>query len=162
MTPNYSIYLHIPFCSHRCAYCDFNTYEGQEGTIPAYVDALIREIEYIGDRATELAGYPMKVHTIFFGGGTPSLLSPEQFESILNAIRANFSLTDNAEITMEANPGTVSYANLLQLRRCGINRISFGVQSANTEELRMLERAHNFFDVIEAVSSARRAGFDNL
>jgi len=103
-----------------------------------------------------------EIHTIFFGGGTPSLLTPKQFESILNAIRASFSLTEEAEITMEANPGTVSYANLLELRKLGINRISFGVQSANMEELRMLERAHTFFDVIEAVSSARKAGFGNL
>ena len=102
------------------------------------------------------------VHTIFFGGGTPSLLSPEQFDSIFKAIRTNFSLTDEAEISIEANPGTVSYANLLELRRIGINRVSFEVQSANMEELHMLERAHDFFDVIEAVSSARKAGFDNL
>jgi oxygen-independent coproporphyrinogen-3 oxidase len=151
--------------------------------IPAYVDALCREIEFVGSRfpspsraakspqgeqsnSEVEAGIGVKgvgnIHTIFFGGGTPSLLSPKQFESILHAIRANFLLTKDAEITMEANPGTVSYENLLELRKLGINRISFGVQSANTEELRMLERAHNFFDVIEAVSSARKAGFDNL
>ena len=178
---NYSIYLHIPFCTHRCAYCDFNTYAGQEAMIPAYVDALCREIEYVGSRFPSPceASPPGKrsnsevevgkgardernVHTIFFGGGTPSLLSPKQFESLLKAIRANFLLTEDAEITMEANPGTVSYENLLELQKLGINRISFGVQSANTEELRMLERAHSFFDVIEAVSSARKAGFDNL
>jgi oxygen-independent coproporphyrinogen-3 oxidase len=183
MTLNHSIYLHIPFCTHRCAYCDFNTYAGQEAMIPAYVDALCREIEFVGSRfpspsraakspqgeqsnSEVEAGIGVKgvgnIHTIFFGGGTPSLLSPKQFESILHAIRANFLLTKDAEITMEANPGTVSYENLLELRKLGINRISFGVQSANTEELRMLERAHNFFDVIEAVSSARKAGFDNL
>ncbi len=103
-----------------------------------------------------------EVHTIFFGGGTPSLLSPLQFDSIFKSIRSAFTLTEDAEISIEANPGTVSYENLLQLRKIGINRISFGVQSANTEELHMLERAHNFFDVIEAVSSARKAGFDNL
>src|SRR5687768_14327896 len=163
----YSLYLHIPFCSHRCAYCDFNTYAGQEDAIPAYVDALCREIDFVGSRflspdlGREARGEG-KVHTIFFGGGTPSLLSPKQFASILQAIRANFSLTEDAEITMEANPGTVSYANLLELRKLGINRISFGVQSANMEELRMLERAHTFFDVIEAVSSARKAGFGNM
>ena len=103
-----------------------------------------------------------QVHTIFFGGGTPSLLSPKQFESIFQSIRRNFTLTDDAEITIEANPGTVSYHNLLDLRKIGINRISYGVQSANMEELRMLERVHNFFDVIEAVASSRRAGFVNL
>jgi oxygen-independent coproporphyrinogen-3 oxidase len=162
----YSLYFHIPFCAHRCAYCDFNTYAGQEDAIPAYVDALTREIEYVGrsaisqqEREEDGEG---QVHTIFFGGGTPSLLSPLQFDSIFKSIRSAFTLTDNAEITIEANPGTVSYDALCRLREIGINRISYGVQSANTEELHMLERIHNFFDVIEAVTSARKAGFENL
>ncbi|HUE99615.1 MAG TPA: radical SAM family heme chaperone HemW [Anaerolineales bacterium] len=169
----YSLYFHIPFCTHRCAYCDFNTYAGQEEMIPAYVDALIREIELvgnfarvakspIGERSRSDSGSVVEAHTIFFGGGTPSLLSPKQFESIFRAIRTNFTLQGDAEITIEANPGTVSYTNLLELRKIGINRLSYGVQSANTEELHMLERAHNFFDVIEAVTSARKAGFENL
>ena len=160
----YSLYLHIPFCTHRCAYCDFNTYAGQEESIPAYVDALCREIEFVAKRLPSpfRRGAGGEVHTIFFGGGTPSLLSPLQFTSIFKAIRANFSLTEDAEITIEANPGTVSYEALLELRKIGINRISFGVQSANMEELRMLERTHDFFTVIEAVTSARKAGFENL
>ena len=164
-----SLYLHIPFCTHRCAYCDFNTYAGQESMIPAYVEALCKEIEFVGLRAERRSSgsetaveASFQVHTIFFGGGTPSLLSPKQFESILKSIRANFTLTHDAEMTIEANPGTVSYENLLELRKIGINRISYGVQSANTEELRMLERAHNFFDVIEAVTAARKAEFNNL
>ena len=184
MTLTYSLYFHIPFCTHRCAYCDFNTYAGQESLIPAYVEALCKEIEFVGSRAPkERRDYPgtarqgrcsersrsnsvgevetrLPVHTIFFGGGTPSLLSPKQFELIFKSIRDNFKLTDDVEITIEANPGTVSYENLLELRKIGINRISYGVQSANSEELHMLERAHNFFDVIEAVASARKAGFD--
>ncbi len=132
--------------------------------IPAYVDALTREIDFVGGRlpSPERRGAGGEVHTIFFGGGTPSLLAPQQFTSILNSIRANFTLTDDVEITIEANPGTVTYANLLDLRSIGINRISFGVQSANLEELRMLERTHDFFTVIEAVTSARKAGFHNL
>ncbi len=162
----YSLYLHIPLCTHRCAYCDFNTYAGQEGLLPAYVNALRQEIEYVGARFSSPHGRGVrgegKVHTIFFGGGTPSLLTPKQFESIFKSIRANFNLTPDAEITIEANPGTVSYDNLLELRKIGINRISFGVQSANIEELRMLERTHDFFAVIEAVTSARKAGFANL
>ena len=163
MTQNYSLYFHIPFCTHRCAYCDFNTYAGQEEMIPAYVEALCQEIEFVGNRfERDEIEAPVIVHTIFFGGGTPSLLSPNQFQSIFKSIRGNFALTADAEITMEANPGTVSYENLVDLRSIGINRISFGVQSANMEELRMLERAHNFFDVIEAVTSARKAGFTNL
>ncbi len=132
--------------------------------IPAYVRALTREIDYVGNqlRTTKLPNYQTTAHTIFFGGGTPSLLSPKQFEAILKSIRDNFTLTDDAEITIEANPGTCSFADLLDLHSIGINRISYGVQSANAEELRMLERIHNFFDVIEAVTSARKAGFDNL
>ena len=168
--PPYSIYLHIPFCTHRCAYCDFNTYAGQEEMIPAYVDALCKEIEYIGflraerrlsDSETAVEAQ-LPIHTTFFGGGTPSLLSPLQFDSIFKSLRAAFALTRDAEITIEANPGTVTYEALGQLREIGINRISFGVQSANAFELKMLERAHNFFDVIEAVTSARKADFDNL
>ena len=159
-----SLYFHIPFCAHRCAYCDFNTYAGQEEMIPAYVDALCKEMDYVGRVAVSDSERRIetKAHTIFFGGGTPSLLTPKQFESIFKSIHANFTLTDDAEITIEANPGTVDEESLHQLRGIGINRISFGVQSANTEELHMLERTHDFFDVIEAVTSARKAGFDNL
>lgn len=171
MTPDTSIYIHIPFCTHRCAYCDFNTYAGQEEMIPAYVDALVEEINYVGRqlRDFETRDYETKrlsdystIGTIFFGGGTPSLLSPQQFASILKSIRANFTLTEDAEISIEANPGTVMEEALRQLHGLGINRISFGVQSANAFELNMLERTHSFFDVIEAVTSARKAGFENL
>src|SRR5512142_1518812 len=153
-----SLYLHIPFCKHRCAYCDFNTYAGQEDAIPAYVEALRREIEYVGAAAPG----DVAVHTVFFGGGTPSLLSAAQFSVLLDAIRACFRLDEGAEVTIEANPGTVTKAGLSELRQAGINRISFGAQSANGEELRMLERAHSFLEVMEAVTSARSAGFDNL
>lgn len=164
MTPDYSIYFHIPFCTHRCAYCDFNTYAGQESLIPAYVDALGKEIEFIGDSLSQRS--PLRsegeAHTVFFGGGTPSLLTPRQFEFVFEIMRNNFILTEDAEITIEANPGTISYEDLVELYRVGINRISYGVQSANMEELRMLERIHDFFDVIHAVRSARKAGFRNL
>ncbi len=153
----YSLYLHIPFCRHRCAYCDFNTYAAQESSIPAYVKALCREIQV----AAESAPSRLQVHTIFFGGGTPSLLTPAQFESILKTIQQNFDLVD-PEITIEANPGTVTSDALRELRSLGINRISFGVQSADPDELRMLEREHDYFDVINAVTWARQAGFDNL
>ena len=153
-----SIYLHIPFCTHRCAYCDFNTYAGQEGSIPAYVEALRNEIQAAGSGSSS----PHSVGTVFFGGGTPSLMTPSQFESILRTISTHFELSPSAELTFEANPGTVSADGLAQLRRAGMNRISFGVQSANAEELRMLERAHSFTDVINAVKWARQAGFDNL
>jgi len=161
MTPDTSIYIHIPFCKHRCAYCDFNTYAGQEAMIPAYVEALIKEIEFIG---TQLPNSPIykSTSTIFFGGGTPSLLSGPQFDSIMSALSSTFTISADAEVTIEANPGTISPAKLDAIRKAGINRISFGVQSSNTEELRMLERSHDFFTVIEAVSTARKAGFNNL
>ncbi len=157
---NASIYIHIPFCKHRCAYCDFNTYANQESLIPDYVNALIQEIEFIGN---QLSNFPaFNIPTLFFGGGTPSLLSPSQFDTILKTLRASFNFAADIEITTEANPGTVTLENLRALREMGINRISYGVQSANMEELRMLERAHNFFDVIEAAANSRKAGFDNL
>ena len=157
MTQPYSLYIHVPFCRHRCAYCDFNTYAGQEDSLPAYVEALCREIAFTGQNAPE----KISLHTVFFGGGTPSLLTPRQFESILETISRYFELS-NPEVTIEANPGTVSLSDLRDLRSLGINRISFGVQSANPFELRMLERAHSYFDVINAVTWARAAGFDNL
>jgi oxygen-independent coproporphyrinogen III oxidase len=159
MTSPYSLYFHVPFCIHRCAYCDFNTYAGQEQMIPTYAEALSREVDFV---ASGLSGDKERIHTIFFGGGTPSLLSPKQFERILESVRRNFFLTEDIEITIEANPGTVSAIALRDLHSLGINRISYGVQSANQNELRMLERAHNFLDVIDAVTSARKAGFNNL
>ena len=157
MTPEYSLYLHIPFCLHRCAYCDFNTFAGQEALIPAYVDALCNEIHAVASSAPER----LPAHTIFFGGGTPSLLAPRQFEQILQTLHDHFVLSE-PETTLEANPGTVTLASLRDLRRIGFNRISFGIQSAHPDELRQLERIHNFFDVINSVKWARQAGFDNL
>lgn len=154
----YSIYLHIPFCAHRCAYCDFNTYAGQEAAIPAYVQALCSEIQAVGQAAP--AG--LQVGTIFFGGGTPSLLSPAHYRDIFQAIRRYFEVLPHAEISLEANPGTVSLQSLYKLREIGFNRISYGVQSANPSELRMLERTHSYSDVVNAVRWARSAGFDNL
>jgi oxygen-independent coproporphyrinogen-3 oxidase len=158
MTLDYSLYIHVPFCVHRCAYCDFNTYAGQEALIPAYVEALCREIEIVSRSAPER----LTAHTIFFGGGTPSLLSTAQFESILKTVQDCFNLTPDAEISLEANPGTVTQDSLRDLRALGFNRISLGVQSAHPDELRQLERIHDYFDVIEAVTCSRRAGFDNL
>ena len=156
----YSLYIHIPFCAHRCAYCDFNTYAGQEALIPAYVAALCQEIASVALSAPS----PLPVHTIFFGGGTPSLLAPRQFEAVLQTIRDHFDLSGRSqpEITLEANPGACSFASLLRLREIGFNRISFGLQSANPAELCLLERRHDFFDVIQSVKWARQAGFANL
>ncbi|MFM8319621.1 MAG: radical SAM family heme chaperone HemW, partial [Chloroflexota bacterium] len=168
-----SVYLHIPFCIHRCGYCDFNTYAGQEALIPRYVEALCSEIHAAarGFARHAAAGAPpgaqppagrLAVGTIFFGGGTPSLLSAAQMAAILDALRAACEIHPTTEITLEANPGTLSPEHLAGLRQAGFNRISLGVQSANPVELRLLERTHDFPDVIRSVAWARQAGFDNL
>jgi len=152
-----SLYLHIPFCKHRCAYCDFNTYAGQDDSIPAYVRALCNEIKSVG------ADQPgLELGTIFFGGGTPSLLSAAHYQAIFAAIFTSFEVLAGAEISLEANPGTISQDYLKDLFSLGINRISYGVQSANPEELHMLERIHVYSDVVDAVKWSRQAGFDNL
>jgi len=154
----FSIYLHIPFCQHRCGYCDFNTYAGLESLIPRYVDALCQEIRFLS-RSVET---PLPVHTIFFGGGTPSLLPPNELEKIFQTLNAVFTLQSGLEVTLEANPGTLSPAYLSDLRSLGVNRLSLGVQSAHPEELLLLERQHDYLDVIHTVTWARQAGFDNL
>jgi oxygen-independent coproporphyrinogen-3 oxidase len=153
-----SLYFHIPFCTHRCAYCDFNTYAGQEDSIPAYVEALQKEIHCVGNATPA----EIQVHTIFFGGGTPSLLSACQLEIILGSIHSSFAVATETEISLEANPGTCSREFLQDIKTLGFNRISFGVQSANPNELRLLERIHDYDDVVNAVKWSRQAGFDNL
>ena len=153
----HSVYLHIPFCQVRCAYCDFNTYAGLDGLMAPYARALKREIRLVGQSAP---GTP--VHTVFFGGGTPSLLPLEHYGALIAALREAFVLTPNAEITLEANPGTVDQVYLDGLRRLGINRLSFGVQSSHASELKLLDRLHSFDDVVRAVAQARAAGFDAM
>jgi oxygen-independent coproporphyrinogen III oxidase len=155
---SHALYFHVPFCVHRCAYCDFNTYAGQEQWIPAYVEALAREVRLVARSAPDR----LEAGTIFFGGGTPSLLTPAQFATIFDAVRESFDLAKDAEISLEANPGTLDRQSLDGLRRVGFNRISLGVQSTHPEELRLLERIHDYADVVAAVTWARQAGFANL
>ena len=154
-----SIYIHVPFCIHRCGYCDFNTYAGQQELIPAYTRALYTEIKYLGRSDTSRK---LPVHTVFFGGGTPSLLPIENLAAITNSLDHAFDLQPELEITLEANPGTLSRNYLSDLHKLGVNRLSLGVQSANPGELRLLERQHSYEDVIHSVTWARQAGFDNL
>lgn len=160
-----SLYLHIPFCRHRCAYCDFNTYTGLSNLQEAYALALAKEIAQVASLpladGTRVMS-PRPVHTIFFGGGTPSLMTIQQLDTILSSVRQNFDLAPNAEITLEANPGTVDLAYLTAIRNLGINRLSFGMQSAIPTELTFLEREHDTDTVIQAVAHARQAGFDNI
>ncbi len=154
----FSLYFHIPFCIHRCGYCDFNTYAGLENLIPDYVDALCKEILWVKSHLNK----PLSIRTVFFGGGTPSLISAEQYEKIFLHIQQSFDLSEDAEISLEVNPGTLSVDYLKTLKSISFNRISIGMQTANPDELRLLERQHNVFDVLKAVSRAREAGFSNL
>ena len=161
MTP-YALYLHIPFCRQRCSYCDFNTYTTLNDLQPAYVAALAAEIRQVGELSAEAGDPCPSVRTIFFGGGTPSLLTAEQVGELLSAARAAFAIDGDAEVTLEANPGTVSAGWLAAVRGLGVNRLSFGVQSALAGELALLGRGHDFAAAGEAVDMATAAGFDNL
>jgi oxygen-independent coproporphyrinogen-3 oxidase len=148
------LYLHIPFCSAICGYCNFNRGLFDAPLKARYVEALRGEIARRGDGAP--------ADTVFFGGGTPSLLEPEEVASVLQACRAAFALAPDAEITLEANPESVSPARLERFRAAGVNRLSFGVQSFRDDELRRLDRLHTADRARAAVAEARAAGFDNL
>ncbi len=152
----FALYLHIPFCLRRCTYCDFNTYAGLLSLRPAYVEALLAELELRAEQITA------PITSVYFGGGTPSLLPPEAVRAILETVQRHFALADDAEITLEANPGTVTTSKLRELRRAGVNRLSFGVQSAQDAELQMLGRIHSWSEAVQAIRQARRAGFENV
>jgi oxygen-independent coproporphyrinogen III oxidase len=151
-----SLYIHIPFCRHRCAYCDFNTYTSLGELKEAYAAAVCAELAQVA------GGEKRPFHTIFFGGGTPSLMSPQSIGQILRAVEAHFTPVGVPEITMEANPGTVDGAYLAAVAAAGVNRISFGVQSAIPGELALLEREHDFATAVAAVNMARAAGLNNF
>ena len=152
-----SIYLHIPFCSTRCSYCAFNTYTDLEHLIPAYVEALCSEIDAVAASAPA-----REVHTVYFGGGTPSLLTPRQLEPLLQCLRDAFDIRPACEISLEANPDDLNSGYLRSLRELGFNRLSIGMQSANPEILRLFERQHDVSAVANAVDAAREAEFDNV
>lgn len=153
----FGIYLHIPFCARICPYCDFNRYAHQEPLIPTYVDALIGEIEL-----TRAAYGPIRAEAIFFGGGTPSLLEPEQVQRIIDALRRQFEIDPAAEVTLEANPERLGDGKLAGFRAAGINRLSLGVQTQQAHGLRILGRAHKPEVPERALREARAAGFDNI
>lgn len=151
-----SLYLHIPFCRHRCSYCDFNTYTTVGELQAHYATALSDEIRQLSTDQRR------SVHTIFFGGGTPSLMTVAEMAEIMGAVHDGFDVLDSAEITIEANPNTVTLDYLQSLRKLGINRLSFGVQSAVASELKLLDRQHDFATVIRAVEMAKQANFTNF
>ncbi len=151
------VYIHIPFCRTRCSYCDFAT-RAYDGTLAArYVRALTIEIENFNPPLNARA-----VDTIYFGGGTPSLLLPSQIALILETVRARFHVAENAEVTMEIDPGTASPDALTEFRRLGINRASFGAQTFDDEELHRLGRAHTATNIRRTFADLREAEFDNI
>lgn len=154
------VYLHIPFCRSRCSYCDFATdvFKNTE-TVERYVSALVSEIENFSRLSTPDSRL---VDTIYFGGGTPSLLSPSQLGKILDSIHKKFSVEQNIELTMEMNPATVSLETLREYRKLGVNRASFGAQTFDDAELKRLGRRHTAEDVRETIELLRRANFENV
>ncbi len=152
-----SLYVHIPFCETKCPYCDFNTYSAIEPLMPAYIAALHAEISLWG----KLLDAP-RVHTVFFGGGTPSYLPSADIRRTMEIIRATFNLAPDAEVTLEANPGDFSDSKLDEYLDCGISRLSIGVQSFDDNLLKTLGRRHNAIDAVQAYRQALQAGFDNI
>ena len=155
ITKDTGIYIHVPFCAKKCAYCDFYSEPYRKNTVEDYINAVMRNIQAYSDKACI-------ADTIYFGGGTPSLLSPEQVGNIIQAVQNNFILTENAEITLETNPNTVDFKKLSACRKAGINRISIGLQSMIDKELKFLGRTHSAERAEKAVLDAYNAGFDNI
>ena len=159
----FSIYVHVPFCASRCGYCDFNTYTatdlGNQVQRDTFDQVLISEVR-MASRAMEAD--PRPVETVFFGGGTPTLLSGDALVGVLAAIDQEFGLAPNAEVTTEANPDSVDQAKLDSLRNGGFTRVSFGVQSASTAVLKTLDRTHSPGAAAAAIEMAHKAGFEHI
>lgn len=149
------VYIHIPFCSSRCSYCDFATGLFEAAVATRYVQAVLTEIDRHGCPGSH-------IDTIYFGGGTPSLLTPTQVEALLNKVKSSFHVDENVEVTMEMNPGTVTPGTLSAFRSLGVNRASFGAQTFDDQELARLGRSHNTSQTLETFSDLRSAGFNNI
>ncbi len=155
--PPLSLYVHVPFCTVKCAYCDFNSYAALEHLTSDWLSALLRELELWSERAAN-----RRLETVFIGGGTPSLLEGEQIARLLDAARRCFDIAADAEITLEANPESVRVERMRGYRAAGVNRVSMGVQSLDADELRFLDRLHSAERAEQALSEIRSAGFDNV
>lgn len=157
MHPPKALYIHIPFCTHKCHYCDFNSYVLEGQPVNDYLDALEQEMEF-----TVRTLPPERIETVFVGGGTPTVLTPDQMTHFLDAVRRWFPVAPDAEFTVEANPGTTGPELLAAMRAGGVNRISFGVQAFDDALLERIGRIHNTADVYRSIELARDAGFVNL
>jgi oxygen-independent coproporphyrinogen-3 oxidase len=155
----FSLYVHIPYCEAKCPYCDFNSYAAEYWPEARYVAALCAELEHYARKEPWRGG---ELDTIFFGGGTPSLFAPGSIAAVLQTAQRLWPCKTGAEITLEANPGTVDIDKLRGIRAAGVNRLSFGVQSFHPSHLHRLGRIHNADEALAAVGTARQAGFDNV
>lgn len=152
-----SLYIHIPFCVQKCKYCDFLSFSSLEEDRNSYIQELKKELQWKSQWASGAS-----VISVFFGGGTPSILRVEQMEELLSLIKEYYTLTEDVEITMEANPGTLTVETLLQYQRIGINRLSIGLQSGDDQELEMLGRIHTWEQFERNYRDARKVGFENI
>ena len=160
MTKKVGIYVHVPFCRSKCYYCDFcSRTRADEEIKTLYVQRLCEEIESV---AKQIESDRPTADTVYFGGGTPTLLSPSQFEKIISAVERNFGIEKGAEVTAETNPKTADKEKLKNMRSIGINRLSIGMQSVHNNELRALGRIHTFRDFFDTYISARQVGFENI
>ena len=151
------IYVHIPFCKSKCIYCDFNSFAKKDECIEPYIKALIKEIEEYAKENKDIL-----VKSIFIGGGTPSYINEKYIKKILDTIKQNFEIINNAEITIEVNPGTVNKRKLETYYKSGINRLSIGLQSTNDKLLKLIGRVHDFEDFLETIRMAQLVGFSNI
>ncbi|MCA2005476.1 MAG: radical SAM family heme chaperone HemW, partial [Ignavibacterium sp.] len=152
-----AIYIHIPFCDHKCIYCDFYSIITSDN-IESFLTSLKREINYY----SQLHSKEREVISVFFGGGTPSLMSPDYIKEIIELTKEKFSFASEVEITLETNPGTVNKNKLSDFRKAGINRISIGIQSFDEDDLKFLTRIHDKQTAINTVYNAVEAGFENI
>lgn len=156
------IYVHVPFCMSKCHYCDFcSVTRADEAKKDAYASRICDEIREFAEKIRQTGELP-QADTVYFGGGTPTLMSAEQFSRILETVDSNFGISEGAEITAECNPRSIDGKGLSDLRKSGVNRLSIGMQSIHDSELRMLGRIHNSGDFLETLGEAREAGFDNI
>ncbi|MGB4594327.1 MAG: radical SAM family heme chaperone HemW [Anaerolineaceae bacterium] len=153
------LYIHIPFCLRRCEYCDFITEAGMTKIVPAYLNALVKEVRFVGERSGKRGG---PIESVYIGGGTPSLLRADQVKVVLGEVKQQFEVVKGAEVTLEANPGTTRSLDFGGLLEAGVNRLSFGAQSFLDDELKALGRIHSVEQIIASCEQARLAGFDNI
>ena len=151
------LYIHIPFCMKKCNYCDFLSFTADEDTQRRYIEALNREIAFYGKHCKDYV-----LSTVYIGGGTPSWLGEEEIAAVMETVYAAFSVKEDAEISLECNPGTVTARKLSVYRQSGINRLSIGLQSADNRELKLLGRVHTFEQFLKTYELAREAGFTNI